>query len=73
MSNEQNTFFQTSIRLPATTLERAASLLELVRAHPFYGGMGATKRADVLRLALVKGLEVLESELLEAEEANKKK
>lgn len=65
MSNENNTFKQTSIRLPAVTLDRANALVDAVREDPLYGGLGTVKRADVLRLALAKGLDVLERELLE--------
>lgn len=74
MSNEPDTFTQTSLRLPTSTLNRVDTLTEAMRTHPIYGGLGAIKRSDVLRLVLVKGLEVLEGELLEqVEETNKKK
>lgn len=65
MSNNAKTYTQTSIRLPASTLERAENLLEAISSDPLLDPMGTAKRADVLRLALAKGLDVLERELLD--------
>lgn len=66
----RTTYKQTSIRLSEDTIEKADELIEPVQQHDFYGSLGVVRRADVLRLALTKGLELLRDELLDE---NKKK
>ena len=52
---------QVSIRLPKTLLERAEKITDKVRQDPDNVLIGMT-RATVLRLAIARGLSVLETE-----------
>jgi predicted DNA-binding protein len=52
---------QVSIRLPAELLGRLEKLARRLAADPLRGALGVT-RAAVLRLALTRGIEILEAE-----------
>lgn len=58
------TLKQTSIRLPELYLQRADDLAEIMREVDSYAVFGSLRRADVLRIAIQRGLDVLEGELL---------
>lgn len=62
MSN-RTTYKQTSIRLPNDYIDRAEDLLEDMAKDARYTAFGSLTRADVLRLAIQRGLDVLESEI----------
>ncbi len=51
---------QTALRLSQALLDRAEALAPLLAADPERAGTGSVNRSDVLRLALTKGLTVLE-------------
>jgi hypothetical protein len=54
---------QIALRVPADLLHRADALAPRLNRLPEHAARGAVKRSDVLRLALVRGLDVLEHEL----------
>lgn len=53
---------QVSIRVPADAPERAEVVAAKIGARPEYQGLRVT-RATALRIAMLRGLEVLEGEL----------
>ena len=53
-----------SVMLPTELVERAKRLIPAMRGHPIYGMLGRVSAAAVLRVAIVRGLESLESELV---------
>lgn len=59
---------QITFRLPAELILRAEALVSAVRADPERGAFGRVSKAAVLRLAIVKGLAVLEAEYRREEE-----
>lgn len=63
--SRQSTYKQTSLRLPEDFLDRADTVLEGMANDKRFMAFGTMTRADVLRLALQRGLDVLESELEE--------
>jgi predicted DNA-binding protein len=52
----------TSLRLPQELLDRADALIPLLGKHASAQASGELVRSDVLRLALSRGLDALESE-----------
>ena len=52
----------TSLRLAPDFITRADALINRIRRVPEYAAMGPMDRSKVLRLAIAKGLEVLETE-----------
>lgn len=58
MANEE----QVALRLPADLVERADALVNRVADDPQLAGLGRVTRSSVLRLALAKGLDVLDQE-----------
>lgn len=54
---------QIALRVPADALERAELLVPRLNARPEHQARGAVTRSDVLRLALLRGLEVIAREL----------
>ena len=56
---------QVSIRLPQSFIDRAQALVDRLRQNPDNVVMGVT-RTTVLRLALSRGLDALEAEILGA-------
>ena len=54
---------QIAIRIPADLPERADALLPRLNARAEQRARGAANRSDVLRLALILGIEHLEREL----------
>ena len=60
--NEGSTFKQTSIRLPLDFIERAERLVDILQGESSLAAFGVIRRADVLRLALQRGLASLERE-----------
>jgi hypothetical protein len=52
---------QTAIRLPQNAVDRAGKLATILARRPEYAGMRMTASA-VLRLALLRGLDALETE-----------
>ena len=53
---------QTSMRLPASLLQRADALIDSLQGSPSLAMMGKMTRSKVLRLALSEGLEQLEAQ-----------
>ncbi len=53
---------QVALRIPGEWLERVGELEPRIAADPTFQAFGAVKRSTVLRLALARGLEVLEAE-----------
>jgi hypothetical protein len=53
---------QVAVRLPKEVLTRAARLVDPMKRHPEYSAWRVS-RNGVLRLAIMRGLEVLEKEL----------
>jgi hypothetical protein len=51
-----------TLKVPVSTVERCAALVRWVARKPAYAPTGHISRAGVVRLALAKGLEVLERE-----------
>jgi hypothetical protein len=51
----------TAIRLPQDAVDRAGKLAKILARRPQYGGMRMTGSA-VLRLALLRGLDAMETE-----------
>jgi hypothetical protein len=64
---------QTALRVPSDTLNRADKLIPFVdkaaRECDIGGLVGQVRRSNILRLALIRGLEVLEAEHMEKEDA----
>ena len=58
--NLRMTDIGTSIRLPRDFLDRADALMTQLQRVPEYAALGSMNRSRVLRLAILKGLEVLE-------------
>ena len=58
--NLRMTDIGTSIRLPRDFLDRADALVPRLDRVPEYAALGSMNRSRVLRLAILKGLEVLE-------------
>jgi predicted DNA-binding protein len=52
----------TSLRLPQELLDRADALIPLLGKHASAQASGSYVRSDILRLALIRGLESLETE-----------
>jgi hypothetical protein len=52
-----------NLRVPPALLARAEALVPVAGAAPELGTLPSVTRADVLRLALLRGLAVLEAEL----------
>ena len=52
-----------NVRLPSAMVARADALLEVATAAPELATVGTATRSDVLRLALLRGLAVVEAEL----------
>ena len=52
----------TTVRLTPAVLKRADALARVLQRHPEASMWGRISRSTVLRLAVVRGLEVLESE-----------
>ena len=50
------------IRLPTGVVERADGLIDAMAADPKLAALGTVTKAVVLRVALVRGLELLEAE-----------
>lgn len=67
MLNEELPIMQerlpTSIRLPVPLIARLDALVVRLNADPQRGMERVFKRSDLVRLALIRGIEVLESEL----------
>ena len=55
------------IRLDQGTIDRADALLDFVATKPELRAMGRVSRASVLRLAMLRGLDVIEAEARKAE------
>lgn len=53
---------QIAIRLPTADLERATKLISVLAGARAFATMGRMTRAKVLRLAVSRGLDVLEGE-----------
>ncbi len=53
---------QIVLRLPKVIRDRADALIPSLESNPTIAALGKVTRSKVLRLALVRGLEVLESE-----------
>jgi hypothetical protein len=49
-------------KVPVSTVERCAALVRWAARKPLYAPAGHISRAGLIRLALAKGLEVLERE-----------
>ena len=54
---------QITTRLPADLIERMDALLPQLRKDPRYRAFGRITRSTVIRLAMERGLAVLESEI----------
>lgn len=54
---------QIALRVPADALERAELLVPRLNARPEHQARGAVTRSDVLRLALLRGLQALERDI----------
>lgn len=63
----ENKIHTLGIRLDQATLDRADSLQDFVASRPELRAMGRVSRAAVLRLAILKGLDVIESDKIKAE------
>lgn len=53
----------TSIRIPDAFLDRAEALIPKLNKLPDFAAIGPVTRHKVLRLAVARGLEALESEM----------
>ena len=51
-----------NLRVPDGVLERADALIESIQENPDVSAVGPVSRASVLRLALLRGLNALETE-----------
>jgi hypothetical protein len=51
-----------TLKVPVSTVERCAALIRWAARKPAYAPAGHISRAGVVRLALIKGLDVLERE-----------
>ena len=63
----------TVIKLPQSILDRAAALLPHVQGKPEFLAAGRTSRATVLRMAMLRGLELMEAEVPAQKPKGKKK
>jgi len=61
MSNDSSVM----LRLPSDLLDRARRLVPLISDDPTASAFGRVTRAAVLRLAIIRGLAVLEDEFVE--------
>ena len=59
-------FYQTSVRIPESLVERADELIPRLAAEERMMFLGHVSRSDVLRVAILRGIELLEEELPEA-------
>lgn len=67
VSDEKPNMQTLGIRIDQATIERADALQGFVASKPELRAMGRVSRASILRLAMLRGLEVLEAEARKAE------
>lgn len=73
VGDEEKPNMQTlGIRIDQTTIDRADALQSFVATKPELRAMGRVSRASILRLAMLRGLEVLEADKAKAEKAEAK-
>ena len=72
MSSNVDNSTRVTTRVSEAIVERVDDLIPFIATRPEYSPSGAVSRSDALRLALLKGLIVLEQEREELE-ANPKK
>lgn len=53
----------TAVRLPESMLEKIDEMAEKLNSNLKYAPKGSLNRSDMIRLAIVKGLEAIEAEL----------